>query len=260
MRLILVILAVLIALPQVSRADEFDRYLSSPTNKGILLAQMETGDDTYDPFADYSEFEGTADEESDINFFRNGRFFTLAFAFGYRRFTENLAEIYSPGTYYGGYITYFFDLRFALQVGFVTGDHTLALDYGTTTLRGVTTVSSTTFYLKYFFNTQNVTKGLANLNPYIIGGFGQIYRTTKVSGNDRFARDNAVSFDIGGGMEIPLLNNKMFLGVQGYYSLAKFADENTEFTWRDDADNVYGTGFFPRGDLIQLAVLLGVNF
>ena len=25
--------------------------------------------------------------------------------------------------------------------------------------------------MKYYFNTQNVTKGLADLNPYILGGF-----------------------------------------------------------------------------------------
>jgi len=260
-RAIWLVLVLILGLPTFGFADEMDNFFEIPSTKRIFLAQTDEGDDTYDPFADYSEFEGSADEEADINFFRNGRFFTLAFAFGYRRFTENLAEIYAPGTFFGGYITYFFDLRFALMVGFITGDHNLSLDYGNgSTLRGTTTVSATSFYLKYFFNTQNVTKGLANLNPYITGGFSQIYRTTRVSGNDRYARDNAVSFDIGGGLEIPLLNNKMFLGVQGLYQMAKFSDENVEFTWRDDADNVYGTGFYPRGDLVQATLLLGVNF
>ena len=39
-------------------------------------AQYE-GDDVYDPFADYSEFEENSQEEADINFFRNGRFFNV---------------------------------------------------------------------------------------------------------------------------------------------------------------------------------------
>ncbi len=260
MHSILLLLVILLGFPQRSHADELDTsFAEIPSVKRIMLAQMDS-DDSYDPFADYSEFEGSAEEEADINFFRNGRFFTLAFAFGYRRFTENLAEIYTPSTYFGGYLTYFFDLRFALQVGFVTGDHPLRLDYGTTSLRGTTTVSATSFALKYFFNTQNVTKGLANLNPYVVGGFSQIYRTTRVSGNDSYGRDSAVAFDGGVGLEIPILNNKMFLGFQGTYQFVKFADENIEFTYKDDPGNTYTTGFFPRGDLVMASVLLGVNF
>ena len=40
------------------------------------------GDDVYDPFADYSEFEENNQEEADINFFRNGRSFNVNFLFG----------------------------------------------------------------------------------------------------------------------------------------------------------------------------------
>ncbi len=40
---------------------------------GVQVAQFDA-DDTYDPFADYSEFDEAQDEEADINFFRNGRF------------------------------------------------------------------------------------------------------------------------------------------------------------------------------------------
>ena len=35
--------------------------------------------------------------------------------------------------------------------------------------------------VKYYFNTQNVTRGLADLNPYILGGFGKIDRTISLS-------------------------------------------------------------------------------
>ncbi len=237
-------------------------YELSPTThlkRSYLLAQSD-GEEAYDPFADYSEFDGASEEEADINFFKHGRFFTLALTFGYRKFTESLGEVYSTNNYFGGYLTYFFDLRFALQVGYITGDHTLNLAYGNSTLRGTTTVSSTSFHLKYFMNTQNVTKGLANLNPYLLGGFSQIYRTSRISGNDRYARDNALSFDMGAGLEIPLLRHKMFLGIQGLYQFAKFQDENIEFTYRDDNDNVYSTGYFPRGDLIMGGLILGVNF
>lgn len=225
-----------------------------------LLAENDGGDEAYDPFADYSEFDDASEEEADINFFKNGRFLTLAFALGYRSFTENLGQFYDPAVYYGGYLTYFFDLRFAVQVGYTSGDHRLKLSYGGTSITGTTTVSATSFHLKYFMNTQNVTKGLAPINPYLLGGFSQIYRTTKISGYDRFARDSTMSFDLGAGAEIPLMRNKMFLGVQAVYHLASFPDENTQLQYKDDADVTYSTGFFPRGDLYTITALLGINF
>ena len=67
---------------------------------GVLLSQFE-GDDAYDPFSDYSEFEESAEEEADINFFRNGRFFTLGFIGGYRSFTETLGGITSDAPTFG---------------------------------------------------------------------------------------------------------------------------------------------------------------
>jgi len=231
----------------------------STSEERKLVAQFEQGDDSYDPFADYSEFDDNGEEEADINFFKHGRFFTLAFAFGYRSFTDSLRDAYDPSTYFGGYISYFFDLRFALQVGYITGDHSLNLNYGGG-LRGNTTVAATAFHLKYFFNTQNVTRGLANLNPYLLGGFSQVYRTTRISGNDAYARDNAVSFDLGGGIEIPVFRNKMFIGLQAVYQLVNFQDEGTEFTYRDNSNTLRSTGYYPKGDLFHGSVLLGVNF
>ena len=92
--------------------------------EGRLVAQAE-GDDAYDPFADYSEFEETADEEEDLNFFRNGRLLTVGFLGGYRGWTGTLGSLYSSGPSFGLYLCYFFDLRFALQIGYVTNSTTL---------------------------------------------------------------------------------------------------------------------------------------
>jgi hypothetical protein len=168
-----------------------------------LIAQNETqhlvaqadGDDAYDPFADYSEFEESAEEEEDLNFFRNGRLFTMGFIGGYRGFTQTLGQIYSGSPAFGLYLCYFFDLRFAMQFGFMTIEHTISVparvSLGTLPIAGNVSVTDLTFLLKYYFNTQNVTRGLADLNPYLVGGFSQIYRTSTVSGNANFAKDSA---------------------------------------------------------------------
>src|ERR1700694_562859 len=87
--LILVAIGAGLAMPGV-HADE-SKKLDIP---GFRLAQFDA-DDTYDPFADYSEFDEAQEEEADINFFRHGRFVTLGFMGGMRGFTQGLSKIYT---------------------------------------------------------------------------------------------------------------------------------------------------------------------
>ena len=42
-------------------------------NLGLYFAQYQDSGDTYDPFADYSEFDNVTEEEADINFFKHGQ-------------------------------------------------------------------------------------------------------------------------------------------------------------------------------------------
>ncbi len=78
-------------------------------------------------FTDYSEFDEESDEEADINFFRNGRFFTMGLAGGIRGFTGNFADTYESAPTFGLFLSYFFDLRLALSLGFQTGDHAVKI-------------------------------------------------------------------------------------------------------------------------------------
>lgn len=235
-------------------------FTNQDTGSPLLLAQWD-GDDAYDPFADYSEFEETEDEEADVNFFLNGRLFTVAFAAAYRGFTSNLGGIYSSTTGFGLYLTYFFDLRFAVQLGFSSSDHGLSIQ-GTTpanTANGKVDITATSLDIKYFLNTQNVTRGLANLNPYVLGGLTQFHRTLNLSQEVTFAKDSAIGVDVGAGIELPLLRGKMYFGLQGTYHLVKFADESQEIIL--DGDSVNGaTGIVPSGDIYTFHAILGINF
>jgi hypothetical protein len=228
------------------------------------LAQTDT-DESYDPFSDYSEFDEASDEEADINFFKNGRFFTIGLAVGMRGFTENLAKVYGSGASYGILLSYFFDLNLALQFGVMTGDYALAVGYTDSTGQEVSNTGSSSltlmsFDLKYYLNTQNVTKGLADLNPYLIGGISQTYRTTSISGLDGLDRESVVGLDAGLGLEIPVMRHKSYIGVQGLYHLVQFKDENTPMTVVDSAGNAIQTNMKPRGDTYDLLFILGMNF
>jgi len=222
-------------------------------------AQWESGD-SYDPFADYSDFNETADEEADINFFKNGRLFTMGMFVGVRGFTSEMGNVYSNDAAFGLFLSYFFDLRFAMQLGFATGDHGFKVEGPTTILSGNAALTEYSLNLKYFFNTQNVTKGLAKLNPYATFGFSQISRTVTIPSNSAFNRDSANGLNVGLGIEIPAMRNKMYWGLQATYQLMSFPDESTEIFVEDGSGNLESTGVTPKGDPYTGLLILGLNF
>ena len=237
--------------------------LSSPAfaDKSYLLSQSDP-DEAYDPFIDYSEFDEASDEEADINFFRHGRFFTVGLAGGQRDFTGNFKGTYGGAPTFGILLTYFFDFRFALTFGFMTGDHTVGFNTVTSagglnkSYTGNVSLTNLLFDLKYYFNTQNITRGLADLNPYMLGGFSQVYRTYTISGIDGLSRDATMGVDLGGGIEIPLMRKKAFLGLQGAYHYVNFSDESKEYV-NSGTEKLSKT---LSGDVIDVLVILGVNF
>lgn len=213
-------------------------------------------DDAYDPFSDYSEFDEASDEESDINFFRNGRFFTVGFSLGMRGFTDELNRLYSSAPTYGIFISYFFDLRLALELGFQTGDHDFEVKTTTERMGGNVSLTFIHVNLKYYLNTQNVTRGLADLNPYVLGGFSQVYRTYSIEGSDLPSREATVGVNGGIGIEIPIMRRKAFIGAQATFHYVNFKDENAPIT------NTTGTTFDikPKGDSFDAFGILGLSF
>lgn len=246
----------LFTLNSLASAQDFQKLHFSELKKPILLAQAE-GDDAYDPFSDYSEFDEASDEEADINFFRNGRFFVLGFAGGNRIFTENMGKIYGSGPTYGLFMTFFFDLRFAMQAGFFTGDYSYELSTNTGGRRdGNVSMTFLDVSLKYYVNTQNVTRGLAELNPYYIGGISQIYRTRTFSGGNS-SRDANMGLNFGAGLEIPLMRKKSFFGIQALYRYFSFKDEGEN---QPDPITNNPSGITENGDSFDIIGTIGLNF
>lgn len=245
------VLLVLVGTGRRAHADE----TAAKAIPGTQVAQFDV-DDSYDPFADYSEFDEAQEEEEDINFFRHGRFLTIGFNGGIRGFTQGLGKIYQSAPSFGLFLSYFFDLRFALQFSFNTSSHGLRVATPSQTATGNVGITNFGVDLKYYINTQNVTKGLAAFNPYIIGGFSRVDRTVHITDLEGFSKEGAMAFDIGLGIEIPMMRNKMFFGAQGMYQLVNFQDENTEIVF----NNEQRTGMFPNGDSYTAMAILGVNF
>lgn len=246
-----------VALLAPSSKAEYSLLSPKPESSPYRLIAENDIDDSYDPFSDYSEFDEASDEEADINFFRNGRFVTVGFALGMRSFTGQLNKLYGSGPTYGLFLSYFFDLRLALELGFQTGDHAFEIATPSERLAGNVSLTFIHMNLKYYFNTQNVTRGLADLNPYILGGFSQVYRTYTIDGGDVPSREATVGVNGGLGIEIPILRRKAFFGAQATYRYVNFKDENTPIV-----NTQTGTDFGvkPQGDSFDILGILGMSF
>lgn len=216
--------------------------------------ENDSEEDVFDPFADFSEFESNRDEEEDINFFKNGRMLTIGFQGGLINYTAEMAQKYQSSFRYGIFISYFFDLHFAVQLNWLSTDSPVSFRSGDTNLTGNSSLSSLGFSVKYFMNTQNVTKGLADLNPYFLIGLANHSRSVRFSAISGTLKDSASGFSGGMGIEIPLLRKKLFWGAQLTYDLVNFKDENVPFIY-DSKD--YGTG---KGDMWNLTGAIGINF
>jgi hypothetical protein len=227
------------------------------TSPNVYAQQEEASQNAFDPFIDYNEYESDGDEEADINFFKNGRLLTMGLTLGQRFFTDGLRQAYKDDITYGVYLSYFFDLRFALQFGYQYGSHTLDFTGGGQNVTGTSKIGSFDVLLKYYMNTQNVTKGLAELNPYLAGGLSYVSRELKVSGEPEFSNDTAPAFNLAVGLEIPMMNNKSYFGIQAMYQLVSFDDEGSEVKLQEDTIE---TGKYLNGDLISIVAILGFNF
>ena len=235
-------------------------------------AQSTDIDEGFDPFSDYNESEQSAEEEADINFFKNGRFLTLGLMIGYRGFTDGFSQGYAPALSWGFQFSYFFDLQLATSLSYSTSDSGVDFySYNDVNFTSVSehytgNVNIQTFDLnvKYYFNTENVTRGLADLNPYILGGVGQFTRTYNLSKELPLTPDRPVGFKLGTGIEIPLMRHRAYLGLQATYHYVQFPDENNDRIEEEKIGQPEPvlSPVRPRlnGDIYELTTTIGVNF
>jgi len=234
-------------------------------NSHLACAQSAETDESFDPFSDYNEFEQESEEEADINFLRNGRYLTMAMVGGYRGFTGGFNQGYTGAPDYGVQFNYFFDLNLALSFGYTTGDHNVYFEsYNEVTsarqlaYSGNVNIQVIDIHLKYYFNTDNVTKGLADLNPYMIAGTGFYTRTYSLDQSLEFDPDKVFGFKTGLGLEIPLVRRNFYLGFQAIYNYVQFPDEN-----KDSIEETTGSSRIRPllyGDIYEIQTILGVNF
>lgn len=239
-----------------------------------IYAQTSTPelDESFDPFSDYNEFEQETEEEADINFLRNGRYLTLGLVGGYRDFTGGFSQGYEGALNYGVQFSYFFDLNLATALSYTTGDHGVFFrSFNDPQLQiptgriysGNVNIQIFDLHLKYYINTDNVTKGLADLNPYLFLGSGMYVRTYNLNESFNNDPDRVLGFRLGSGIEFPIVQRRFYIGAQALYNYVQFPDENNDSIDESlDGETPNPKPVSPRlnGDFFEINIVLGVNF
>ena len=238
--------------------------LTSPTSSW-LIAQNDSSKseeiNAYDPFADYSEFENTAEEQENINFFQTGRFLTLGATGGIKLFTMNMALLYQIGPVYGGYLNYFFDLNFALQFALTASTHAVALK----TESGQPFIGAADFIsmgidFKYFLDKNLFSKSFSWLQPYFFLGVFNTDLTLAATFTDQsgYTEDAGYGLNMGLGLEFQFLK-KIHFGLQYAFQFVTLEQEAIPLLL-NTGNQSQNTNFRPFGDWMTITMLLGVNF
>ncbi len=215
----------------------------------------------YDPFADYSEFENTAEEQENITFFQEGRFLTLGVNGGVKIFTLNMANLFEIGPSYGGYLNYFFDLTFALQFAITGSNHNIAVNLeGTNPFIGSASFLSMGVDFKYFVNRNLFHKQLNWLQPYFLLGVSHSTLTVvaTLTNQGGHYEDSGFGINMGLGFELMFLR-KIHFGLQYVFKYVTLEEESQGIVLVTSSGQ-NRTNFKPYGDWMTVTALMGVNF
>ena len=130
----------------------------------ILLTQT---DSAFDPFIDYGDFQDEVSEENTINFFQQGRSFSLGLSGGYEAMTFNIRQIYGDSAFFGAQLSFFMNFHFAFQLSAV-----FPVDHYNSLYNANFQLFHAGLDFKYYWNRQYVNENKDLINPYmILGGF-----------------------------------------------------------------------------------------
>lgn len=174
------------------------------------------------PFSDFVPFEDEYDIEEDERFMYFGRFFAVSLGTGLHSFGGNIGKLYNTAIPVMDFrLIYFFDFRLAGQIGLSSASHAFdAAPNGAVEVNLMRLNAD----LKYYFDTKNAGAMITSVNPYMVGGISQTFRTQVFQAQNSVEKDNALAFSGGFGMEFALKPRKTSIGFEGRYHTILFED------------------------------------
>jgi hypothetical protein len=208
------------------------------------LQQEEEDDYRATPYMQYGEFNEEKEEEDELNFFQNGRFFGVSLGLGIETADGNRGTLWK-----GGFplidikLHYWFDFNFAIDLNFYYVQH----NYNT----GNTGAVNVALYrggldFKYYFDTKNISAPISFANPYLVVGVGDYNETqsgASITNSGTPNTSSAIGFCGGAGVEFALKPKKTYVSLEGKIHAVKFdLDQTGQFTsygLADTSGNLY---------------------
>lgn len=178
------------------------------------------------PFSDFVPFEDEYDVDEDERFMYFGRFFAISLGTGMHTFGGNIGKLYNTALPVLDFrLIYFFDFRFAGEIGISSASHAFNAEPNGPVSVSLLRVNAD---LKYYFDTKNMGAAITAVNPYVIAGISQTFRTQAFENFNRVDKDNALAASGGLGIEFALKPRKTSLGFEARYHQFFFEDRYSQ--------------------------------
>jgi hypothetical protein len=202
-----------------------------------------------------------------------GRYFQTNFGLGTMIFQGGLGKAYSAGILAQLKFIYYFDKVWGAELGIGFGRTTAFYDSQNTNTSGVDVQLGVTLYpvqfgLRYGFDQERLSRGLATMNPYLSVNGEFLFRNEAVEGastvtgldpelQPKFAQGSIISssgfgVNVGGGMEFDVYRKRVFLGVDVRYHLMFWSDAATVIGGSGAINTDQASGLARSGNLITI--------
>ena len=187
-----------------------------------LFAQVSSDSEYQNPFSDYTPFEDEYDVEEDERFMYFGNYFGVGLGSGVHNFGGNIGRLYNTALpVFNFFLLYFFDFRFAGQLLFNSASHAFnTREFGLTEIN----LLRLQVDIKYYLNIRNLSAQITSMNPYIIAGVGNTFRTSVFRSLGTTARDSAINISMGGGLEFAVKPRSVSFSTEFRYYQVFFSD------------------------------------
>ncbi len=176
------------------------------------------------PFTQYGEFNEEEEEEADTKFLQHGRLFGVSLGVGYEGVTGNRGLVWQGGFPLIDFkLHYWFDFQVALNLGVTSGSHffTGGPNPGTTDAN----LTRVGLDIVYYFDVKNLAAPISFANPHISVGGGAFTKTQTSSTSGGTPDSNVgIGLTLGAGLEFAVRPRKVYLALEGRYSIARFED------------------------------------
>lgn len=206
------------------------------------LAQGQFDTETYDDYGSFATEPVELDQEvRDLM----GRYFQMNFHVGTGLYTGGLGKAHSAGALLGLRFILYFDRVWGVEMSGGYGRNTAVYNEASTEVSNIDFTQSTSIIplslgLRYGFDTKNMSRGFALMNPYFVAGPELIFRSEAIGSNveasglessirskiNPSATNNSTAWALmfGGGMEFDVYRNQLFLGLDTRYHWAYWSD------------------------------------